>query len=200
MGGLIFHFLSPGLSFFPVTLGSWRQRRAQPGSDSRGHRELESPGLRGSGPISRPSMFGASVMWPGLWLSFWVCPGSGTGGDRLPAHMHQLCYRHGSHQFHQVVTGQLTSILGPPSTMGGEEKKRSKRQKAEVARRGRGREARPYPLCYYLYGIEKHARSNQHEILNCFAYFCSPHGTDCASAGAARTLMLAHCPCCTHYF
>jgi len=59
---------------------------------------------------------------------------------------------------------------------------------------------RMHPWCYYLYGIEKHVWSNQHGILNGFAYFCSPHGTDCTNARAARTLMLAHCPCCTHYF
>lgn len=77
-----------------------------------------------------------------------------------------------------MVPGQLPS----PSVLnqGRQRRERVPKTEAEVARQGRGREARPYPLCYYLYGIEKHARSNQHEILNCFAYFCSPHGTDCA--------------------
>jgi hypothetical protein len=38
-----------------------------------------------------------------------------------------------------------------------EAKKESQRQKAEVVKQRRGKKARPYPLCYYFYGIEKHA-------------------------------------------
>lgn len=141
-------------------------------------------------PVLGPSISGASITQPSFWLLFWVCPGQRQGGTGsrlvLPArerHCIKWCQ----------ASQSASRVLG----RGGEEKKESQRQKAEVARQGRGREARPYPLCYYLYGIEKHARSNQHEILNCFAYFCSPHGTDCARCWSCQdphvsTLSLLH--------
>lgn len=39
------------------------------------------------------------------------------------------------------------------------------------------------PSCYYLYGIEKHASGNQHEIVNCSAHLRVAQGTE--SGGAA---------------
>lgn len=38
------------------------------------------------------------------------------------------------------------------------------------------------PSCYYLYGIEKHASGNQHEIVNCSAHLRVAQGTESGGA------------------
>lgn len=51
------------------------------------------------------------------------------------------------------------------------------------------------PSCYYLYGIEKHASGNQHEIVNCSAHLRVAQGTE--SGGAAwrtRLVRVTGCP------
>lgn len=73
-----------------------------------GHGQPGSPGLKDSFPFRKPPISGASVMQLSLCLLFRVCcwPGTWRGSHAQP-HF----FRPGCDRFHQVVPGQLTSIL-----------------------------------------------------------------------------------------
>lgn len=102
--------------------------------------------------LSLPSLAFSNAAWfisplPDLLLV--------KGRERLAHNRHFFQCR--SDRFHKVVPGQLTSISSL-QTWEAKKRKSPKARRQKLAGRG-GREARPYPLCYYLYGIENMLRA-----------------------------------------
>lgn len=191
---LFVHFIShvylSRAIFCQSLLGAGASENPERG-DRRGHGETSRPHRQF--PI--PSASGASgtqlapVSSPGLLLA--------RGKEKL-SHTPRLFRRgRGRGRFHHVVPGQLPGLLSP-HPCGGEEE-RVHKTGGRRGQAGAGEEEG-----HILYAIIFMAERSMLEAISMkFLIASLPPALlmgRTAQMRAARTLVLAHCPCCTHYF